>query len=130
MLTFNKKYFVLAVLIFVIEVFIALFVHDKIIRPYLGDLLVVILIYCFLKGFLPWSIMTVALLVLAFAFSVEFLQFLNIVEKLGLEESKVASIVIGSSFSWLDLFAYMIGIAIVLIVEKLWLQKDIFDSGK
>jgi len=83
-----------------------------------GDVLVVILIYCLLRAFLHWSILTVAFIVLVFAFSVEFLQLLDIVKRIGLEESKIARIVIGSSFSWFDLLAYFIGIALILIIEK------------
>ena len=118
MLTFSKIYFGLTILIFCIEVLIALYVHDNFIRPYLGDVLVVMLIYCFLKSFLKWSALTVSIVVLVFSFTVEFLQYLNIVEKLGLEKSKIASTVIGTSFSWIDVLAYGAGIGIVLIVEK------------
>lgn len=125
MITFNKNYLGLASLIFGIEVLIAIYVNDNFVRPYLGDVLVVILIYCFLKSFLKLPILVAALLVLAFSFAIEFLQFLNIVEKLHLENSKIARTVIGTSFSWMDLLAYIVGIAIVLIVEKYWLKKEI-----
>ncbi|MBT7828499.1 MAG: DUF2809 domain-containing protein [Bacteroidetes bacterium] len=125
MITFNKKYFGLAVLIFLVEIAIALFVHDNFIRPYIGDLLVVVLIYCFIKSFLKLPVLTVALFVLIFSFSIEILQFLNIVEKLGLENSKTAKIVIGTSFNWLDLLAYLIGIGFVLITEKYWVAKKL-----
>lgn len=125
MLTFNKNYFVFTVLIFCMEVLIALFVNDRFIRPYLGDVLVVILIYCFLKSFLKLPVLTAALFVLLFAFAIEFLQFLNIVEKLHLEKSKVARTVIGTSFSWIDLLTYILGIVIVIAVEKYWLKKEI-----
>ena len=124
MITFNKNYFGLATLVFGIEVLIALYVTDTVVRPYLGDVLVVILIYCFLKSFLKLPVLTVALFVLALSFAIEFLQFLNIVEKLGLENSKVARTVIGTSFSWTDLLAYIIGIAIVLLTEKYLLKKS------
>lgn len=123
MLTFNKKYFALTILIFIVEVLIALFVHDSFIRPYLGDILVVILIYCFLKSFLKLSVITTALIVLLFSFTIELLQFLNIVEKLHLENSKLARTIIGTSFSWADLLMYSIGIVIVLGVEKFWLKE-------
>ncbi|MBT4969798.1 MAG: DUF2809 domain-containing protein [Bacteroidetes bacterium] len=125
MITFNKKYFGLAVLIFLVEIAIALFVHDNFIRPYIGDLLVVVLIYCFIKSFLKLPVLTVALFVLIFSFSIEILQFLNIVEKLGLENSKTAKIVIGTSFNWLDLLAYLTGIGFVLITEKYWVAKKL-----
>ena len=125
MLAFNKNYFGLAILFFCTEVLIALFVNDRFIRPYLGDVLVVILIYCFLKSFLQLPVLTAAIFVLIFSFAIEFLQFLNIVEILQLEKSKIARTVIGTSFSWIDLLSYVVGIAIVLIVEKYWFKKEI-----
>ena len=129
MLTFNKNYFGFTILIFFIEVLIALYVNDSFVRPYLGDVLVVILIYCFLKSFLKLPVLTVAIAVLVFSFTIEFLQFLNIVEKLGLEKSKIARTVIGTSFSWIDLLTYIIGITIVLIIEKYWLKKNLNQNN-
>ena len=125
MLTFNKNYFGVAILIFFIEILIALYVNDSIVRPYFGDVLVVILMYCFLKSFLQLSVLTVSIAVLLFSFTIEFLQYLNIVATLGLEKSKIARTVIGTSFSWIDLLTYIIGITIVLGVEKYWLKKEI-----
>lgn len=125
MLTFNKHYFAFTILIFFAEVLIALFVHDNFVRPYLGDVLVVILIYCFIKSFLKLPVLAVAIFVIIFSFTIEFLQFLNIVEKLHLEKSKIARTVIGTSFSWIDLLTYIIGIAIVILIEKYWLKKEI-----
>lgn len=125
MLTFNKHYFGFAILIFIIEVMIALFVNDNFVRPYLGDILVVILIYCFIKSFLKLPVLNVAVFVLLFSFTIEFLQFLNIVEKLHLEKSKIARTVIGTSFSWIDLLTYIIGISIVILIEKYWQKKNL-----
>jgi hypothetical protein len=67
--------------------------------------------------------LTATAVVLLFSFTVEFLQFANIVKKLGLGESKTARIIIGTSFSWLDLLSYTVGIFIVIVVEKHWLKK-------
>ena len=117
-LKLNSQYLILTLLLFLTEVLIALYIHDGFIRPYLGDFLVVILIYCFVKSFLNTPVWPTAIGVLAFSYAVETLQYFNIVQKLGLQHSKVARIVIGSSFEWLDLVAYTGGIALVLVVEK------------
>ena len=61
MLTFNLKYFLFALALFMIEVLIALFVHDSFIRPYLGDFLVVILIYCAVRTFIKASPLKIAI---------------------------------------------------------------------
>jgi hypothetical protein len=123
MLTFNKNYFILASLLFAVEVLIALFIKDNFIRPYLGDTLVVILIYCFIKSFLNLPVVTVAIFVLFFSFTIELLQYLRIVEILGLQKYPVARTVIGTLFEWIDLLAYIAGTAIVITVEKYLLKK-------
>lgn len=114
----NKKYFALAILIFLVEVLIAKYVHDKIIRPYVGDVLVVILIYCLAKSFLNTRVLPTAIGVLLFSFLIEVLQFFNIVKILGLQDSKIAAIVIGNTFAWMDIVCYIVGIALVLFFER------------
>lgn len=122
MLHFNKTYFGLTAVLLLIEVVIALFVKDRFIRPYLGDVLVVILIYCFVKSFIKISVYKAALGVLLFAFTIEILQYCSLVEKLKLQHNTVAKTVIGTSFSWEDILAYIAGILIVLIAEKQFKQ--------
>ncbi len=118
MFQFHRNYFGLTVALLAIEVLIAMFVHDRIIRPYIGDVLVVILMYCFVRSFLNIKILTATLLVLLFAFSVETLQYFDLVEKTGLKHSKIARIVLGSSFELTDFAAYTIGAVLVLVTEK------------
>jgi hypothetical protein len=115
---FNKIYFRLTVILFLIEVAIALFIKDRFIRPYLEDVLVVILIYCFVKSLVKISVHKAAVLVLLFAFCIEILQYFNLVEKLKLQHNTVAKTVIGTSFSWEDILAYLAGILIVIPVEN------------
>ncbi len=119
MMKFNLRYFIYTVLLFAIEVLIALFVHDQFIRPYIGDFLVVILIYCFVKSFLNTPVVLTALGVLVFAYTVEFLQYFRIVEVLGLQHSRAARIIIGSAFEWQDMLAYTMGILAVVLVENM-----------
>ncbi|NJO92076.1 MAG: DUF2809 domain-containing protein [Chloroflexia bacterium] len=118
MFKFSKAYFSLAILLFIIEVLIALYVHDNFIRPYVGDVLVVVLIYCFLRSFWNTKYSIVAISVLIFAYCVEFLQYLKIVDILDLRENKVMATIIGTSFSFEDLIAYFFGFLIILVIEK------------
>ncbi len=117
MLTFNKRYFALTILLFVVEVLIALFVRDRFVRPYVGDVLVVMLIYCFVKTFMNLPITSVAIFVLVFALTIEFLQYIHIVERLGLEKSALARTVIGTSFAWADIVAYIAGFVLIVVTE-------------
>jgi len=119
MFRIQRTYLILAVIIFLVEVYIALYVHDTFVRPYIGDVLVVILLYCFLKAFVHVSVQKAAIVVLLFSFLIEGLQYLKIVNKLGLQNSSIASAVIGTSFAWEDLLAYVAGMGIVIWVEKL-----------
>jgi hypothetical protein len=122
-LRFHQTYFILTLLLLLIEIGIALFVHDRFIRPYMGDVLVVILIYCFIRSFLITPALPVAVTVLLFAYVVEYLQWLQLVKRLGLQNNTMARIIIGSSFEWLDIAAYTTGIMIVLVTEQLLKKK-------
>ena len=118
MFTFNLKYFLFAVVLFIIEVLIALFVRDHFIRPYFGDFLVVILIYCAVKTIIKASPLKVAVGVLLFAYFIEVLQYCQIVDKLGLSGNIIAKIVIGYGFEWRDILAYTLGIITVWLLDR------------
>ncbi|MFZ1379601.1 MAG: DUF2809 domain-containing protein [Saprospiraceae bacterium] len=124
MLKFNWRYFVLAILILIIEILIAIYVHDGFIRPYIGDLLVVIFIYCFLKSFVSLSTSNAALYVLLFSYFVEALQYFRIVQHLGFQRNNLARIIIGTSFDWKDILMYTIGIVTVVIIESVFSSEN------
>lgn len=118
MFKFNLKYFALTILLFVTEALIALYMHDAFIRPYGGDVLVEILIYCFVKSILSTPAVPTALVVLAFCYAIEIGQYFHYVELLGLQNSKLARIVMGIGFSWIDMLCYTAGMLIVLLAER------------
>jgi DNA integrity scanning protein DisA with diadenylate cyclase activity len=105
-------------LLFFIEVMIALFVHDHFIRPYVGDYLVVILVYSFVRTFFKVSVFKAALGVFIFACTVEMLQYVNFIQILNLQHSKISTVVLGNSFEWIDIIAYALGTASVILFEK------------
>jgi Protein of unknown function (DUF2809) len=113
----NKKYLFLALLLFLIEVVIALCVRDRFIRPYGGDFLVVIMLYFGVRAFSkakPWKI---AIGVLLFACMIEIGQYLHLVDRLGLSNNTIARTVIGYGFEWWDILAYALGVASVFVVD-------------
>jgi len=118
MLTFNKKYFYFTIILFLIELCIAVFVNENFIRPFIGDVLVVILLYCLAKSFwkIPSSIL--ALLVFVFACIIEILQYFNFVNILGLQNYKILAIALGNTFDWKDIIAYAIGAITVVLLEN------------
>ena len=120
MLTFDKKYFLWAALLFVVEILIALFVRDAFIRPYGGDFLVVMLLYCGIRTFLKASVLRVSIGVLLFTYLLEVLQYFRLVDRLGLSDNLLAKTVIRYGFAWLDMVAYTLGILVVLAFERKW----------
>ena len=102
--------YVLATLgIFIIELLIALFVRDNFIRPYVGDMLVVVLIYTCVRIFLPGKPRLLPLYVFLFAVLTEGLQAVNIVELLGLSDNRFFSVLIGTTFDLKDIACYGAG---------------------
>lgn len=116
--SFRKIYLLLTVILFVTEVCIALFVKDSVIRPFVGDVLVVCLVYCFLRIFLQGEAWKIALGVLLFAFTIEILQYFDYVKLLGLENNRILSVAMGRTFEWLDFIAYFVGFCLIVISEK------------
>jgi hypothetical protein len=109
----------LAVLLLATEVLIALYMHDTLIRPYGGDFLIVILLYCLVKSFVNLPVLLTAIWVLAYAYCVEISQYFHLLSLLGLQNSKLAKILLGTSFSFMDILAYTLGITLVIVVENL-----------
>jgi len=116
---FNKNYLTLAVLLFIIEVLIALYVHDQIIRPYGGDFLVVMLLYCTLKSFITIKTSIAATLVLVFAYLIELMQYFNLIRLIGLENNNFAKTILGTFFTWTDILAYTAGTLFILLTERI-----------
>ena len=81
-------YAVATLFLLLIEVIIALYVHDDFIRPYVGDVLVVIAIYTFIRIIVPEKCKLIPLFLFIFAAGVELLQLANIVEILGVADNK------------------------------------------
>jgi len=115
---FDLKAFIIFVLIFLAEVCIALFVNDSIIRPYGGDVLVVIMIYYFVKAFIATKPLYICTGTLLFAYAIEVAQYFRMVEILGVQDNRLLSTVLGSSFSWGDMIAYTIGILVCYLIER------------
>jgi hypothetical protein len=103
----------------VVEVLIAIYVKDAIIRPYGGDFLVVILMYCCVRAVFNVGVKWAAVGVLLFAFLIEGLQYIHIVDRLGLQNHQLARTVIGVGFEWFDLLAYTLGVIFIIVIESM-----------
>ncbi len=115
---FNLKYFLLTLLLFTIEVLIALYGGGWI-RSYLGDVLVVILIFTFIKTFFVIDTLPCVIGVVVFSFIVEITQYFKLVRLLGLQHNELAVIILGNTFHWLDLVSYAVGGMIIIIIDMI-----------
>lgn len=122
-LRFDFCSFLTFVLLFLVEVCIALFVNDRIIRPYGGDFLVVIMMYYFFKSFVRTKFQYLLLFVMLIAYAVELCQLFDAVVLLGLQDNKIMRIVIGTAFSWGDMIAYTLGVITCYAIECFRQQK-------
>ena len=100
-----------------IEVCIALFVHDSFVRPYIGDVLAVVTVYCGARIVFPQRFRWLSAAVLALAVCVELVQLTDISSLFG--EGSFMSILLGSTFDVHDLLCYAIGGMICVICDIL-----------
>lgn len=105
------------------EVCIALFVHDRFVRPYLGDVLVIVLLYCLGRGPLGVRGTWLAPAVTALGVAAEGLQYFRLADLLGLEQGSVLRVVLGSTFDWADLVCYAAG-GLILAVWELVVREN------
>ena len=122
---FNLKYFLIAVAIFLVEILIATKLKDIFfIRAYLGDVLVVMLMYYFIKAFFDLEARKLIVGIFIFSCLIEFLQYFHFGELLGFKDNRIVMIVLGNSFSWIDILCYLAGcVVLYLIKTKFYLPK-------
>ncbi len=130
MISFNKQYFLAAIVLLAVEIFIAAFARDNFIRPYAGDTLAVILLYCIARTFWNGSYFRVAFGVWIVACLLEMLQYYHFVKRVGLQDSTLANTLVGNTFSPMDLLAYSVGILLILFIEKWRLKNTATTSMK
>ncbi|KFC23625.1 ribosomal maturation YjgA family protein [Epilithonimonas lactis] len=121
---FNLKYFLIAVSIFLLEVLIATKLKDIFfVRAYLGDVFVVMLMYYFIKAFFKLDATKLIIGIFVFSCLIEFLQYFHFGELLGFKENRIVMIVLGNSFSWIDILCYFAGCVILFLIEVRNLSK-------
>ena len=114
----NKRLFygILFAVLVITEVVIGVFVHDGFVRPYLGDVIVVIAIYALVRIIIPEKYSFLPLAVFIFAVIVELLQGVHIADILGVKNAVLRAI-IGTSFDRKDIICYAAGCILLGIYE-------------
>ena len=115
---FSKPHFLIATILLATEIAIALFAHDNFVRPYMGDLLVVMLLHFGARTITATAPQRVALVVLLFACFIELTQAFHLIDQLGLSGNIIAQLILGHQFQWLDLIMYATGCAFALVVDQ------------
>lgn len=116
----GRFYGLVFLLLLALEVCIARFVRDSFIRPYVGDVLVILLLYCLGRAVglrTRWLAPGVTLVgVLA-----ELLQYIHLPDLLGLSTQSPLRLALGSTFDPADLLCYLTGGALLFGWEA-WLE--------
>lgn len=111
----NFGYLIAFILLLASEFLIGGLINDNFIRPYVGDVLVVMVIYTFFRTFLrrnKW----LPLIIFGFAVLVECIQILEPARRLGIENQFIRTI-LGGVFDYKDLICYLTGTAIIYLIE-------------
>jgi hypothetical protein len=115
----DMKYIFIFLILLIAEIIIAFFVKDAIIRPFIGDVLVIILIYTLIRGLMKKSIKLLPVYIFLFAFTVELAQYFNIVDALDLQNNKVISTIVGTTFDIKDILCYLVSTVILIIWNRI-----------
>lgn len=103
--------------LFLVETGIALYVHDDFVRPYVGDMLVVVLVYCLVRVFVNRPHRLLPLYIFLFACLIELLQYAGLADRLNLQ-NRVLRVVLGSVADWGDVGSYAIGCLALCFIRK------------
>lgn len=112
------KYAVAFICLLLIEIIIALYVDDLWVRPYIGDVLVVILLYTLIRSFTEKPKRYLPIYLFLFASGIELLQYFKWVTFLGLQENHVLATIMGTTFDIKDIGCYAIGTLLLMVWEK------------
>lgn len=98
-------YLITFILLLAVEVFIGAFVRDQLVRPYVGDMLVTVLLCCMARIIIPEKFPWLPAAVFAFSVVVELVQLIHIPAL----DGTILGIALGSTFDPKDLICYGIG---------------------
>ena len=117
------KYLMLALALLALEGIIALYVHDRLIRPYLGDVLAVWAVYCLVRTVWPEGIRLLPLYVFLFAAVVEGSQYFHLAAVLGADRMPFLGVLLWGTFDWADLVCYGVGCLLLCMWQKRGLER-------
>lgn len=114
----RKRYMMYFLLFLFVEIGIAVFLQDTFIRPYVGDMLVVVVLTFFLRIFLGNTCRLLPFFVFLFAAGVEILQYFHFIELLGFADNRFLSVLLGATFDAKDILCYFMGMLALFFYQK------------
>ena len=115
-------YLILTISLFLIEFAIAVFPTTHFIRAYFGDFLVVMLIYCAVKIIIDIEAKRLAFGVFIFSVMIEATQYFHLIDVFGIQ-NQLVRIIIGTSFSWVDILMYFLGSIAIYLIDVFCVRK-------
>jgi len=121
----NKRvvWSVIGAIILAIEIYIAIFIKGGFIRHYIGDVLATAMLYAFGRAIFRVAPINLAIVVFVISLFIEALQYLKILEILGVKSSTLR-IIFGGTFDWTDIICYLVGCILAYMFENLSMQKN------
>lgn len=110
------------VLLFALETLIAVYVHDDFVRPYVGDMIVTVVVWAFARIIFPDKFKLMSVYVMIFAIFVEIGQYFNYVDLLGITNPVLVTMM-GTSFALADIACYAVGCVIAGIIDFVRFRK-------
>lgn len=112
-------YIILSVIFIILCIIIVLvFAKNQFIRGFVGDAVIVMFLYSFVKSFIEIKPLPLSVGITIFAYLIEFSQYIKIVPLLGFQENLFTRIVFGSVFDPLDLLAYTLGGFLIYLLDN------------
>lgn len=115
----NKRFFALYcfIVLLAVEIMIGRFA-DGFIRAYVGDVLVIPLIYCFVRIFYVRPAVWLPAAVGGLGILAEMLQYFNLCGLLEIPKGSLLGILLGSSADFADILCYAVGVLLIYAVQR------------
>jgi len=97
---------------------VAFFEGNLLIRGFIGDVIVIILLYTFIKSFKDVNTKKLSIFVFFLSWFIEISQYFKFIEFIGLSNYRMARVVLGTTFDSKDLIAYTIGVIVIYLFDS------------
>lgn len=101
------------------EIAIGMFVQDAFVRPYVGDILIIVLLCCLVRIAVPKKPVCLGLYMIFVGAAAELLQLIHL-DRLLHAEGTLLGVILGSTFDIMDLFCYAAGGVLFFLAERLF----------